>query len=203
MTQKSVPAHKHVHAHTHTLRHTDTHAIRVIQTHMWTHRHIHVNTYLHTYKDAYRHRVKDIQTHTHTHTHRLSHQHPSPISLFCYSSHTPSPLLRGRARPSRKTVWQDSLPRLLSVLCGPPSQIPVSQHESRHEWPFIFGKRRCGHVSGSWGREPWPQPGGLVSITWNEESWSDQPTPGHTVLGSRRDTAGPRQPLFSHHRNLS
>ena len=138
----------------------------------------HVNTQTHTREYILTYMQRCIQTHAQRHTHTHTHTGcPTSIllpSVFPATAPTlPAPLLRGRAGPSRKTGWQDSLPRLLSVLCGPPSQIPVSQHESRHEGPFIFGKRRCGRVSGSWGREPWPQPGGLVRIAWNKGSRSD------------------------------
>ena len=170
----------HVNTQIHTREHTDTHTRihtyiqRCIQTHAQrhTHTHTHTHTYAHTHARIHAH--AHTRAHAHTHTRTLfppasfSHQ-----AFLPQLTHSQPPGPWGRAGPSRKTGWQDSLPRLLSALRGPPSQIPVSRRESRHEGPFIFGKRRCGHISGSWGRKPWPQPGGLVRIAWNEGRRSD------------------------------
>ena len=173
--------HTSTHTHTHpphTLRHTATHAIRESSRH--THEHIlDTYTWIQAYILTYVQRCTQMhaQRHTDTHTHTHTQAVPTSIllpSVFPATAHThPAPLLWGRAGPSRKTGWQDSLPRLLSVLHGPPSQIPVFQHESRGEGPFIFGK---GGVAASQGQGALASARRLVRIAWNEGSCSDPGT---------------------------
>lgn len=117
MTQKSVPAQSTC-AHTHT--EIDSHSD--IQIHMPSDMHAdihrdtreHIPAYIHRYTQAQT--LKDTHTHRHERTHCCSHQHPFPIRVFPSMAHTlPVPLLWGRASPSRKTSWLDSLPWLSAL----------------------------------------------------------------------------------------
>lgn len=129
--------------------------------------HTHTNIHIHQCTQTCVQTCKDMRTHTHTETLKATqthtYRHTLPLPPASLQQHTPShPPALGPGLPHQ---GKPAGPPSPSILCRASLPHPCTQIGGDL---FSFRKGDVTRTTGAWGGEPWPLPGHLVKITWDE-----------------------------------